>query len=402
MTVFQSAADNKVRAIDNCEVLDLDLNSVGATVFPRDIEVRPGGDDGPRMTAIWDGSIGLAVNDFCLCHEYGGQAAWRVASVGGDQTGSLRVFQLYEADFEAVAMVADAAGNITINGSLRTFTIPTDMIHAGDPDTKWSFTADQVEITVGGVSLLTLREAGQEKVTLGAGSGDVDIDFNGDMFLQGSSGFLSINRATPATRLDITHDVTATYAGAVPSVANQTVAYRNSSDGANIYAGFFFNLTGNSKNRLCYMGAISESASTQKASFVFGTDDAGSRTEKMRITGDGDVGIGTLSPNANLDVNGGAIIGATFETDGERVIASETLTTTTSMAATVELAILNSATAKTVTLPAHKVDKLIRLTSIAAGVWTLSPTSGNIKGSGTATLNNGEDIILYSDGTNWI
>jgi len=116
-------------------------------------------------------------------------------------------------------------------------------------------------------------------------------------------------------------------------------------------------------------------------------DGASSSTLRLRITESGQIQVR----------NSGA-----FETAGQRLVSSEILTTTTSMSDTVELAILNSATAKTVTLPAHVVDKRITLTSIGVGVWTLSPTSGNIKGSATATLNQHEDLILHSDGTNWI
>ncbi len=107
---------------------------------------------------------------------------------GGD---GVKVSKIYDSDFENEALTSDADGNLTLNGT-GTFTIPSDIIHAGDPDTKVGFANDAVEITVGGLSMFKLENTTQDLLTLGPGSGDVDIDFNGDMFLEGSSGNLSI------------------------------------------------------------------------------------------------------------------------------------------------------------------------------------------------------------------
>lgn len=188
----QSAA-MKATPHDNCIVLDL-----GAGAFPRDIEVRLPDDDGARQNALWDGSLNLSVNDEVLCFEYSGISAWRVMGMGGNDSGAgkERVSEIWESDFGAVALETDVSGNVTVNGT-RTLTIPTDLIHAGDPDTKWSFTDDDVEITVGGLSMLKLTEAAQDLITLGPGSGDVDIDFNGDLFLEGSSGNFGIGETSP-------------------------------------------------------------------------------------------------------------------------------------------------------------------------------------------------------------
>lgn len=177
----------------DCIVLDL-----GAGAFPRDIEVRLPDDDGARQNALWDGSLNLSVNDEVLCFEYAGLSAWRVMGMGGNDSGAgkVRVSEVWESDFGNVALEADATANITINTG--TLTIPSDIIHLGDTDTKWSFTDDDIEATVGGLSMLKLTEAAQDLITLGPGSGDVDINFNGDMFLEGSSGNFGIGEASPA------------------------------------------------------------------------------------------------------------------------------------------------------------------------------------------------------------
>jgi hypothetical protein len=111
------AAAVKITPHDNCTVLD-----VGSGTFPRYIEVRLPDDDGARQTALWDGSLNLAVNDEVLCHEYAGSAVWRVVSVGGADSGAgkVRVSEVWESDFGAVALQTNADGDIGIG----TDTIP--------------------------------------------------------------------------------------------------------------------------------------------------------------------------------------------------------------------------------------------------------------------------------------
>jgi hypothetical protein len=110
-TKLRQSGFRKTVSHDNCVVL-----AIGTGSFPRYIEVRPPGDDGSRMTAIWDGSLDLAVNNKVIAIEYGGNPVWRVSAIGGgdDGAGSVRVDKVWESDFGAVALQADADGNIGI------------------------------------------------------------------------------------------------------------------------------------------------------------------------------------------------------------------------------------------------------------------------------------------------
>ena len=103
----QAAAAN-AKPHDNLVVLDL-----GTGTFPRDIEVRLPDDDGARQNALWDGSLNLSVNDEVLCFEYSGLSAWRVMAMGGNDggQGKVRVSEVWESDFGAVALEIDATGN---------------------------------------------------------------------------------------------------------------------------------------------------------------------------------------------------------------------------------------------------------------------------------------------------
>ena len=80
-----------------------------------------------------------------------------------------------------------------------------DIVHLADTNTKITFTDDQIDFAAGGVTLLTLDEAGQDIVTVGDGS---DVDFqvktlnqNHTLFIEGSSDKVSVGYSTPTQAL---------------------------------------------------------------------------------------------------------------------------------------------------------------------------------------------------------
>ena len=104
---------------------------------------------------------------------------------------------------------ADNSGDVTLAGT-GDMIVPDKIIHSGDTDTNIALADDDVEFTVGGLSMLKLTETTQDLITLGPGSGDVDINFNGDMFLLGSSGRFGIGTALPDTLLHLENVTTPT------------------------------------------------------------------------------------------------------------------------------------------------------------------------------------------------
>jgi hypothetical protein len=94
---------------------------------------------------------------------------------------------------------ADNAGDVTLAGT-GDLIIPDSIIHSGDTDTNIAFTTDVITFTAGNEILLTLTEAAQDVVKIGDG-GDVDINFNDDMFLQGSNSSLHIGGTDPDSLL---------------------------------------------------------------------------------------------------------------------------------------------------------------------------------------------------------
>ncbi len=247
----QSAAA-KATPHDNCVVLDL-----GTGTFPRDIEVRLPDDDGARQNALWDGSLNLSVNDEVLCFEYSGLSAWRVMGMGGNDggAGKVRVSEVWESDFGAVALQSDADGNIgigtagpdakldvlttagaqlrltlenevkftdftvdanhnlaidpTSTGEIKlnaTVTVLDEIQRKGDADTKIGFTADKQTFTVGGLVAFQITNTAQNLVEIGdvAGGSDWDINFNsGQMFLEGSTGALGIGTTSIAAGIKL-------------------------------------------------------------------------------------------------------------------------------------------------------------------------------------------------------
>ena len=121
----------------------------------------------------------------------------------------LKVSKLWGSNFDEVAAETDAAGNVTVGGT-RTLTIPGDLIHAGDTDTKLSFADDQIDLTAGNKTMLRLTETTQDLLELGdvGGGGDVDVNVNnGQLFVQGSNGFLGVATTGPHFQVDVSGHV---------------------------------------------------------------------------------------------------------------------------------------------------------------------------------------------------
>jgi len=117
--------------------------------------------------------------------------------------------------------------------------------------------------------------------------------------------------------------------------------------------------------------------------------------------GDGDdfkIGTTAIGTNTRLRIDGTS---GTIQTYSDRMIQTETSTTTATMSDTVELHECNGTSAYTLTLPTHKAKKRITISNINTGLVTLSPTSGNISGASTQELDQYESLTLKSDGTDW-
>lgn len=82
--------------------------------------------------------------------------------------------------------------NLHVNGNAG---FNSYIYHNGDTNTSLLYTTDRVRLRAGGEWLLDLYEGSQDWVKIGDG-GDVDINFNNDMFLRGSDGKFFIGSTT--------------------------------------------------------------------------------------------------------------------------------------------------------------------------------------------------------------
>jgi hypothetical protein len=120
------------------------------------------------------------------------------------------------------------------------------------------------------------------------------------LVIQASTGNVGIGIDQPSARLAINLQDATAYANTAPSQSNCTAAFLNTAGHTTggTFVGYQLNISGNSQNRIGYIGGVSESTTNQGLSLVFGTNSIfGDRTEKMRITSAGDVGIGTTAPD---------------------------------------------------------------------------------------------------------
>ena len=105
-----------------------------------------------------------------------------------------------------------------------------------------------------------------------------------------SSGDVGIGVDSPPCKLAIrdTAEFTA-YGGGAPTSTNIMLQLWNNppNETANDHASMQLAVNGGTHNRVSSISAVAESAGNRKLALAFCTDDAGSRTEKMRISGDG-------------------------------------------------------------------------------------------------------------------
>ena len=151
-----------------------------------------------------------------------------------------------------------------------------------------------------------------------------------------SSGNVGIGTTAPSNKLDV--QITTSNRTTLEPVLSVSASGNGPYTGfgpkisfdSNIYYGA---ATGNPAGIIetAYIGAVMGTTYATNSDLVFATrDGATSVTEKMRILGDGNVGIGTASPDRKLHVNSGSTnIVATFEsTDATAAISLQDNSTT--------------------------------------------------------------------------
>jgi hypothetical protein len=320
------------------------------------IEAIVGGDNQQRVR-YYGTPQGVEVGNKVDVEYFPAYKLYRVfgATLGGTASvGGLRVSKVWDSDFGDVAFEAGTV-NLTVNGT-RTLTIPTDLVHADDPNTKIGFTPDKHTHTVGGLVAFQLTNTAQNLVEIGdvAGTGDWDVNINnGQVFVQGSDGNIGFGTITPNVNLVIftsgtsipnlslqDGDITLPdYSGLTinPTLGDNEVA-RLAPVSGNFGGMQFIGLTDTTAGGIATIvnGYLGSNSPTAPAVIVRAAKHNGATTltslasseivfqirnwtsdNIMTVLGNGDIGINSVtSPSTALDTGAGAIEGEEMTAPG--------------------------------------------------------------------------------------
>jgi hypothetical protein len=281
-----------------------------------------------------------ASNDLEIFHQSSNGNSIIKESGGGSLSiqGNGTYINLWDHASSQHMLIANIGGAVELyhNGSKKLATTSTGIDVTGTA----SITGDGADVIVNSVDheLVLLGNRGASGVNLDKGylrmksesTNTVVLDTAGDSYLNG--GDVGIGTASPSAKLHM-------YTGSVGANTGVTDMLRlelNRSDHSTTPSGpailFKDQDTNNSTNeaRIKMMtvndtdfGDNDESASN----LIFETTNGGSASDKMIITGRGDIGIGTINPTAKLDVEGNIRLQSV-----NRDYVTSTLTTTSETA----------------------------------------------------------------------
>jgi hypothetical protein len=197
------------------------------------------------------------------------------------------------------AMFISSSGNVAIGNTQPTL----GLLQVGGNVYATSFTGSGLQITGSTTTdLVRITQTGTGNAFV------VEDSTNPDStpFVITAAGNVGIGTNAPSELLSIQASDVGT------NLANDgvTLNIANSNSTANNISSISFGQSGAGGNGFSRIGVIykSRTSGAEAQDLFFGTIDAGAFGERMRITSDGNIGIGTTAPNAKIDVSGSAII----------------------------------------------------------------------------------------------
>jgi len=311
------------------------------------------------------------------------------------------------------SQLLDVNGNMRLRGQLYDYNNSV-----GNPGQLLSTTATGVDwIDASGVgtddqTLEEVYQSGDNDVTLTAGHGD--IRFVNDaatemLFLDEDTGRVGVGTTTPEVKLDVNMSDDTTYLSsglAWQAQGYDAAQFRNNST-TNDFTSVIFRNTGSAGNATGRLVLVNRNSGRSDFAFLLRSSEHSTSTdEKMRITHDGNVGIGTTAPGAKLDVNGNILVqgGGSLDT---RAAGTLTIGGATQTGLTLgRIGANTTLTGATTTITGNTAVKISNLTTNGV-VYTsggdgalntealLSTTRG---GTGIGSYATGD--LLYASGTN--
>jgi hypothetical protein len=185
-------------------------------------------------------------------------------------------------------LVADDSGKVTVDSSVRQYS-GLRLPGPGEPGMAPALRAD----AKGDVSLWMLDEGDLAPKLTVSQAGDVGIGTTSPAAKLDVNGSLNVARAATLARLSVN--------GAASADANTVLTVRGQYYGEGHV--FFYAHEGDGKDGTAYLQAR-DSTGKSKIAMRLRTQNANGVNEALHITPDGNVGIGTASPGAKLDVSG--------------------------------------------------------------------------------------------------
>jgi hypothetical protein len=177
--------------------------------------------------------------------------------------------------------------------------------HNGDVDNYITFSAADTQGFITGNS--TRLQITNSLVRLNQENNNQDFSVysaNSDnmLYVDASTDRVGIGTASPIARLHI-QDNTSTVYDATAYQHDLFIEKRNTA-GSNQVSSIRFGVTGHDGSTTAEASiGVLQTSNAHSGNLVFGTRHSGTRAERMRITSDGKVGIGTNDPNFALDIS---------------------------------------------------------------------------------------------------
>ena len=263
---------------------------------------------------------------------------WRLVSAadGAGTTNGTGAFGLYNIDVSAYRLVVEGTtGHVGIGTAT-----PSEMLHVESADEVLALFKStdagagiKIDTPDDGYAVVFFAEAGTNKWSIGklASNSDrfsiYDEVNNTPRLVVGTDGKIGIGDSNPLAllHLEFSGGDTTDFANTNETYRNM-ILLRNNTVSTNSFAGIAFDISTESDfdSLSASIAAVrdtsaSSTAANHDANLVFSTNDAGDdgNTERMRITHDGLVGIGTTTPTKKLDVVGDITLsGSLFLNDG--------------------------------------------------------------------------------------